>query len=511
MNSRSTSAQQWTAWRRPAAAGPAAVASILENWATLPGTLPERLAAAFARGIAREDIPAGARLPSERALAAALAVSRTTVVAAYERLRQEGLVESRLGSGTRVVPREGDAEESASGRERAADSLPATSTLVLRTVAEDPAGSISFLAAHLPGVSEVLDDALARSRRDISTLAGQHGYMPLGLPALRSALAAHFTRRGLATREDQVLVTNGAQQAIDLVASHLLAPGDEVVVEDPTYPGALDLFASARARTVAIPPAAEPRALERIAAALRRPRVRLLYLLPTFHNPTGAVLPERPRREIARLAGETGIPVLEDHTLSDLSLGPAPPLPIAAFSKDAPILTVGSLSKLFWGGLRIGWIRGPEPWIHRLARRKAMDDLGSSVLSQAVAVRLLDSVDAVTALRRRQAGARFEAMSRALSRRLPDWEWRKPAGGLTLWVRIPRGSASELAQVAARHGVSVLPGSICSPGNGFGDHLRLAFVPEPEEIREGIDRLARAWEKYGGAREAPRARVGVIV
>jgi len=136
-----------------------------------------------------------------------------------------------------------------------------------------------------------------------------------------------------------------------------------------------------------------------------------------------------------------------------------------------------------------------------------MDDLGSSVLSQAVAVRLLESVDAVTALRRGQVEARFEAMSKALTRLLPDWKWRKPAGGLTLWVRIPRGNASELAQVAARHGVSVLPGPICSPTNGFGDHLRLAFVPEPEEIREGIERLARAWAAYAPAKGARAARV----
>ncbi len=508
MNSRSTFHPEWTAWHRPGTPSPRTIAALLEDWSSRPGTLPARLAGAFERAIARGEIAPGARLPSERSLAAALAVSRTTVVAAYERLRQDGRVESRVGSGTRVLP----GSSGPPPPERSGDSsLPATSTLVLRTVAEDPAGSISFLAAHLPGVSEVLEKALARSRREISALARQHGYMPLGLPALRAALARHLTSRGLPTREDQILVTNGAQQGIDLIASHVLAPGDEVVAEDPTYPGALDLFAAARARVFAIPPAAEPGALERIVAAIRRPRARLLYLLPTFHNPTGAVLPERPRREIAKLCEQTGVCVIEDHTLSDLSLGTVAPLPIAAFAKDAPILTVGSLSKLFWGGLRIGWIRGPEPLIHRLARRKAMDDLGSSVLSQAVAVRLLENVDAVTAQRRVQVEARFEAMSKALTGRLPDWTWRKPAGGLTLWVKLPHGNASELAQVAARHGVSVLPGSICSPTNGFGDHLRLAFVPEPEEIREGIERLARAWVKFGAAREVPRARVGVIV
>jgi DNA-binding transcriptional MocR family regulator len=485
----------------------ATVAAMLGDWSAASGTLSARLAGALARAIAQEDLPAGARLPSERSLASALAVSRTTIVAAYERLRQDGLVESRVGSGTRVLSRGGE-EPAAS---RGADSVPVTSTLVLRTIAEDSSGAISFMAAHLPGAVEILDETLAKSRKEMASLLRHHGYMPLGLPALRAALARHLTARGLPTREDQILVTNGAQQAIGLAASLLLSPGDEVIVEDPTYPGALDLFGAARARFVPVPPAAEPGALEKIAAALRRPRAKLLYVLPTFHNPTGAVLPDKPRRDIARLAEQAGVPVLEDHTLSDLSLGAPPPPPIAAFARRGPVLTVGSLSKLYWGGLRIGWIRGPEPLIHRLARRKAMDDLGSSVLSQAVAVRLLDRAEEVAKLRRRQAGERLDALARGLARHLPDWTWKKPAGGLTVWVRLPRGRGAEFAQVAARHAVAVLPGSVCSPTNGFADHLRLAFVPEPEEIREGVERLARAWNKYGVARESARARVGVIV
>lgn len=523
MNSRSNFPPDWTGRTRAPAPGRspgvATVAALLGEWSSASGTLSVRLAGALSRAIAREDLPAGARLPSERSLAAALAVSRTTIVAAYERLRQEGLVESRVGSGTRVLSRD---EDDPRPTRRGADSVPATSTLVLRTVAEDAPGSISFMAAHLPGAVEILEETLVRCRRDLASLMKHHGYMPLGLPALRAALARHITARGLPTREDQILVTNGAQQAIGLAASFLLSPGDEVAVEDPTYPGALDLFGVARVRLLPVPPAAEPGALEKIATVLKRPRMRLLYLLPTFHNPTGAVLPERPRREIARLAEQAGVAVLEDHTLSDLSLGNAapPPPPIAAFSRrdgrDRPdragcVLTIGSLSKLYWGGLRIGWIRGPEPMIHRLARRKAMDDLGSSVLSQAVAVRLLERADEVAKLRRAQAQERLETMARGLARHLPDWEWKRPAGGLTIWARLPRGSGAEFAQVAARHGVAVLPGTVCSPTNSFADHLRLAFVPDPAEIREGCERLGRAWNKYAVARETARARVGVIV
>ncbi|HXM76134.1 MAG TPA: PLP-dependent aminotransferase family protein [Thermoanaerobaculia bacterium] len=507
MNTRSTSPPEWTGRGSPAAES---VARLLADWSAGPGTISGRLAAALRGVCEREEIGTGSRLPSERALAAALAVSRTTIVAAYEQLRQEGRVESRQGSGTRVLPRDGD-PRAARERRFSGEAVPATSTLVLRTLAEDQAGSISFLAAHLPGAGEILERAFAKSRRELASLSGHHGYMPLGLPRLRAALARQLSDRGLPTREDEILVTNGAQQAIGLAAGLLLSPGDEVVLEDPTYPGAIDLFGDARARLLSVPPAGEPSAMERIAAALRRPRVRLLYLLPTFHNPTGAVLPERQRREIAKLAEQSAVPILEDQTLSDVSLGPPPPPPIAAFSRRGDVLTVGSLSKLYWGGLRIGWLRGPERLIHRLARRKAMEDLGSSVLSQIVAVRLLDEAEAFTKLRRRQVEERLDAMTRGLSRRLPDWTWKKPAGGLTLWTHLPRGNAGEFAQVAARHGVSVLPGPVCSPSNGFADFLRLAFVPEPAEIREGVDRLARAWEKYAVRRDSARARVGVIV
>ncbi|MDQ6893602.1 MAG: PLP-dependent aminotransferase family protein [Acidobacteriota bacterium] len=508
MNSRSTSPPDWT--EHTASPGPKAVALLLADWAAGTGSLTARLAAALRKALEREDIPPGSRLPSERALAEALAVSRTTIVAAYELLRQASFVASRQGSGTRVLSR-GGAGIAVDRRRSAPETIPATSTLVLRTLSEDHSGSISFLAAHLPGAGKILEEAFAKSRRDLSALSDHHGYMPLGLPSLRAALARQLSSRGLPTKGDQILVTNGAQQAIALAARLLVSPGDDVILEDPTYPGAIDVFGAARARMVPVPQAGEPGALEAIAAALRSPRAKLLYLLPTFHNPTGAVLPERHRREIAKLAEQAGVPLLEDQTLSDVSLGAAPPPPIAAFFRRGEALTVGSLSKLYWGGLRIGWIRGPESLIHRLARRKAMEDLGSSVVSQLVAVRLLDQADAFVKLRREQVQERLDAMTRGLARRLPEWTWKKPAGGLTLWTRLPRGSAAEFAQVAARQGVAVLPGSVCSPSNGFADHLRLAFVPEPAEIREGIERLARAWEKHATARETSRARVGVIV
>src|SRR5262249_35436696 len=157
--------------------------------------------------------------------------------------------------------------------------------------------------------------------------------------------------------------------------------GDAVVVENPTYLGAIDILASRGARLLPVPVGPEGARIEALREIVRRARPRLLYLMPTFQNPTGALMPERGRRAAAKLSAELSIPILEDNTLADLSLGAEPPPPIAAFAPAAPVLTVGSLSKLFWGGLRIGWIRSSEELLARIARLKIIADLGGSGLS----------------------------------------------------------------------------------------------------------------------------------
>ena len=155
-----------------------------------------------------------------------------------------------------------------------------------------------------------------------------------------------------------------------------------------------------------------------------------------------------------------------------------PPAPIAAFDREAPILTIGSLSKLFWGGLRIGWIRASEEILLRMTRLKIMADLGGSLIGQLVAVRLLAEAERVRAIRRREMRERLERLTSLLSKHLPEWTWIEPAGGLTLWVKLPRGDASTFAQVALRHGVAVVPGALASPGGGCGDRLRMPYVLE---------------------------------
>src|SRR5204863_9300296 len=186
---------------------------------------------------------------------------------------------------------------------------------------------------------------------------------------------------------------------------------------------------------------------------------RLVYLTPTFQNPTGATLPDGARREIARLAGDAHVTIVEDESLVDIALAAPPPPSLAALAPRAPVVSIGSLSKLCWGGLRVGWVRAPEPVIARLASLKIAADLGSSMLSQVVAVRLLERADEVRRLRRVQVAQQRDALAAALAKHLPDWAWTRPEGGLSIWARLPHGDASEFAQVALRHGVSLLPGA----------------------------------------------------
>jgi DNA-binding transcriptional MocR family regulator len=222
-------------------------------------------------------------------------------------------------------------------------------------------------------------------------------------------------------------------------------------------------------------------------------------------------MPEACRRAVARLSRELQLPIVEDNTLADLSLTGRPPAPIAAFEPEAPVLTVGSLSKLFWGGLRIGWIRASEEILLRMTRLKIMADLGGSLIGQLVAVRLLAEAERVRAARRREMRERLDRLTRLLTRHLPGWSWTPPAGGLSLWVKLPRGDANTFAQVALRHGVAVVPGTLASPEGSFGDRLRMPFVLEAEPMREGVERLARAWEAYAGGEARRRRAAGVLV
>ena len=447
----------------------------------------------MADAIRQGAVHPGIRLPSERSLAQALSISRTTVVAAYDTLREGGWLESRPGSGTWVSER---SPSVAAARGAAHTVTLAQSPLLGLLAHRDDEDLVDFaLGSPLP-LRDLPLDVFTLPPDEYAALVHDRLYYPLGLPTLRQAVASYYEKAGLPTRPEQVLISNGAQHAIALCAALYLQRGDSVLVEDPAYFGALDAFRVAGARVSPLPveAAGVPPAVirDRITATA----ARLVYLTPTFQNPTGAVMPKAARKEVARIAAELEVPVIDDGTLAELVFdGPPPPL-IASFAPSAPVLTIGSLSKLMWPGLRAGWVRAPEPIIERLARLKSANDLGSPLLTQAIAVRLLGVMDQARRLRREELKPRRDLMADLLREHLPAWHFRVPAGGLFLWVKLPTGDSREFAQVALRHGVLILPGPTMSAAGQHAPFIRLPFLAEPAALRSGVRRLSAAWREY---------------
>ncbi len=473
------------------------LASLLGRWSAGRGPLYLLLAGRMRRLIEEGTLRAGAVLPPDRVLASALAVGRTTVVAAYEELRGEGRIERRQGSGTRVAEAVPLPPAVGGGPEN---------PMFLHLI--EPQDGTVVLSCAAP---EEPPPEVARAYGEVSLpSAVDLGYHPAGLARLREAVAAKYTAQGVPTAPEQVLVTTGAQQALSLLVEHLVAPGDGALVEAPTYAGALDVLRASGAALMAVPTGSEGLDVARAVRLMAERRPVLAYTVPNHHNPTGSVLPPLAARRLVRAAAQHGVVLVDDAVAADLSLdgAPAPP-PLAAYGEA---VTVGSLSKVAWGGLRVGWLRAREELVARLARLKSMRDLGGEVGSQLVAARLLEDYEQVRGRRTRALREGHDLLRAELGRLLPEWECPPVAGGQTVWVRLPRGDAASFAQVAIRHGVAVLPGPAIDASGGSRDRLRLPFSPAPDRLTEGLRRLAEAWNAYTAPKGTPRAvSLGAVV
>ncbi|KSW28608.1 PLP-dependent aminotransferase family protein [Cellulomonas sp. B6] len=460
--------------------------TLLGTWQR-PGPAYQALADGL-RALTRSGaLPLGTRLPGERETADALGVSRTTATAAYDLLRDEGFLVSRRGSGTVTTLPPGS-------RDRAPASLGTTDDALVDLTAAAPAAPPQLAAACAAAL-----DQLPRH------LAGA-GYAPLGLPALRSAIAERYTRRGVPTTPDQVLVTTGAQQAIHLLTSSLAGPGDRVVVEHPTYPHAIDAVRGAGARAVPVPVTLAGTDLDLLDSTVRQTSPRVAYLVPDHHNPTGTSLSAEGRARVRELARRTRTVVVGDETLSDLTLDGPQPAPFAGDgTADRHVVSVGSASKSFWGGLRVGWVRAHPDLVGALAQRRAHVDIATSVLDQLVTVELLACAEDVLAQRRRDMRAQRDALLAMLAYDLPEWQVPVPAGGLSTWVDLGRPVATALSALAHGHGVRVAPGTAFGVGGTFDDHLRVPFSQPVDALRHAVDGLAAAWAVLAGA---PAGRVG---
>ena len=484
------------------------IAGALAALGSETGPLYLTLASALDELIRAGRIEVGARLPAERRLAGSLHVSRGTVVAAYDELRRRGRLVTRQGSGTVVA---GESERNAV---HVFDPVPEHGGIFDGFLDhEHPVDEVVDLrSAYWMGVDDLPADSFVLPTDEWKDALSGSGYHPAGYPALREAIAARLSRLGLATTTDEVLVTNGAQQALALTVQASLAPNDLCVVEELTYPGIIGLVKALRGRLHTTPIDSHGVDVELLDRAVQRVKPEVVYLMPNVHNPTGAIFPDDRRHALAEVVATWDTTVLDDRTLVELTIDGAVPLPLgAAPSEPLPnVVSVGSTSKSLWGGLRVGWIRADVERIDRFARLKALMDLGTPIASQMMATRLLPLAEGLSSHRRVELRQRRDALVSALRDLLPEWSFEVPDGGLCLWVRLPVEDVRRFIPYAARHGVGLAPGDVSSPDGRGRDHLRVPFGHCAEDLLDAVDRLALAWADMQH-RPARTRRLGVIL
>lgn len=448
------------------------LASLLGDWRG-PGPAYKDLADAIRVLVLDARIPEATRLPSERNLAETLEVSRTTTTRAYDELRDRGLLSSVRGSGSTVtVPFADSAHSALMGFDEATGDM-----LSLAHAA----------GAAAPGMGRLFEQALERLPAMLATT----GYLPDGYAPLRERIAAHYAAQGLPTDPAQIIVTNGAQGAIATIAQTAISRGDRVLVEACGYPHGFDAIAAAGGRVLPLPYDHEsPWRTDDIRQVSGAATVALF--VADFHNPTGAVMPAEQREEIADLLRRSGTQVVVDETMRDVNLeGRVMPPPFAVFDPNA--ITIGSLSKSAWSGLRLGWIRAPHHLVSGLVQTRVNLDLGSSAFDQIVATGAFD--DEIRAPHRANLRASRDALVDELRTQLHEFAFRVPEGGLSLWVHLPQRVSSRLVSIALEHRLRLLPGSrfFSSPGPAGEQFLRLPFAQESDVLRRAVERLARAW------------------
>ncbi len=486
---------------------------------TGPEPLHAQLASQIRRRIREGHLPPGTRLPSTRTLAHDAGVGRNTVVSAYDRLVAEGWLDSGVGQGTFVADHPPDSGGTPRGAEARHEDGPlrppqfAWSSLVARHATDSASGALLApagaedgyrFAGAVPDAASYPTESLQRIARDVFRDAGPDalGYGPAdGHRPLREFIAARATREGAPARPDDVMIVGGMQQGLDLLARLFVTDGDVVVVESPTYANAIEIWRLYGARVVGVPldeDGVDPIALAR---TLADTRPKLVYLMPSFQNPTGLTMSLSRRREVLDVARDASVAIVENHFDTELRYDGRALPPLRAFDTCGQVILVGTFSKMLCPGFRLGWILAPPAVRDRLLALKRVGDLSTSLPSQMIVSEFCrrGELDRHIARVRKHHAARRDAMLDALSRSFPSTvAVTRPEGGMTIWCTLPPpGRARVVAERALERGVSIAPGEWFHPDGGGERSFRLSFVGEtPERIRSGIEILARVVREH---------------
>ena len=445
----------------------------------------------------------GERLPATRELAGTLGLNRATVSAAYALLESEGLVRGHVGRGSFVL---GETRPAGSGLNWE-QLLPPPGLALPAPAASD---GISF-SNSCPAEDLFPVEAFRRSCEEVLAAPDASSVLQLGSPSGYAPLRHHLLdaarREGVVGPGDDLIVTNGCQQALDLIARVLVRPGDAVIVEDPVYPGLKNVLLKAGAQLVGVPTGVDGFDIDALERAAIRSHPRLIVTTPDFQNPTGGTLPAEARRAVLRIARLAGCVLVENDIYGELRYqGEAAPA-IKQIDTVGDTVLLRSFSKLTFPGLRVGWTIAPKALVARMAEAKQMADLHSDQLSQAVLLRFAVS-GRLKEHRTRvlAAGAeRLQAVLEACQRWLPaGTHFTRPQGGMNLWVRLPEPlDAGDLLARAQREGVSYMPGRYFEVSRREPGALRLSFAAlPPEKIRAGLAILGKIFSS-----ELARARL----
>lgn len=463
-----------------------------------PTPLYQQLFESLRARIQSGEIKAGSRLPSSRVLAQSLGVSRVSVTTAYDRLENAGLVHSKDRRGL-YVAHTGHAALSASlpalfDGDFAANSPKIGSDLPFPARISFSMGSLPAEFMPVQAMREALNHVLDRDA------GAALGYEPTeGYPPLRTAIAESVHGLGIAVTGDQVLVTGGTQQAIDLAVQSIVPPGGVILTTDPTYIGLIDIARARRLSVIAVPYTADGLDFDGLECAIEQHHPSLFYLMTTFHNPTGAVLSTGQRRRLLALSERWQVPILEDGVYDGLSYDGAPGLPLKALDTGDNVLYASGFSKTVVPGTRIGYLISGQRHYGQIVRVKQAADVCTPGLNQRAMTELLRSGALAAHLERVRHACkrRRDAMLAALQREAGEtWRWSLPGGGLYLWLELPNGglNAAELLQSATGLGVDFALGVDFSPTGRWSHHLRLNFTTHaPTVIEEGVRRL---WAAY---------------
>lgn len=420
------------------------------------------------------------RLPGERELAAALNISRTTVASALGQLREEGYLYSRQGSGSRIALPERPVEAAA----KQTDPL-----------------SVNLAVAALSAGPEI-HQAYSQALKIMPEHLSNTGYDQQGLPLLREAIARRYSERGLPTRSDEVMIVNGALSGFALVLRLFTGPGDRVVVDAPTYPMALSAIQGASCRPVSVALPQQGWDCDGLAATIAQTAPRLAWLMPDFHNPTGRCMDSATRQRVADIAAQTRTTLVADETMVDLWYDAPPPPPLAAFNPDAPVITIGSAGKSFWGGLRIGWIRASSRTIASLVQARDSLDLGSPLLEQLACCWLLENEHRLLPSRRAMLATRRNMCGALMAEYFPHWRFTPPEGGLSFWVELPGMLATLFSVRAESRGIHIGTGTRFGLAGAFDRYLRLPFTLSDDELRSAFTTLQPLWHSLTEQKES---------